>query len=256
MSPLLRPLEDAAFCLPLSPGGRRLLAMVLLLAAGWLDYATGPEVASAPFYIPILLALAFFEPWGIGLLFSLLAAGIYLAVDLATDPSRIPLVYPYWAAFARLVSFSLISVAISHLVRERRLLRESERALQAWSQELERKNLQLQATLQEVRRLQEDLVRRERQAAVGEAIYTATYEMERPLGSMSVYTEELIRLADRARTHEHEEVLLCIEEMKPLIEKLGERALDMEVVLRNVRRLRDGENRTVLDAIPDREIGE
>lgn len=254
MSPFLRPLEDAAARLALGPVGRRLVALGFLLAAGWLDYVTGPQVASSPFYIPILLVLAFFEPWEVGLLFSLVAAGIYLGVDLATDPSRIRLVYPYWTACARLISFSLISVAVSHLVEERRLIRQSERALQEHAEALEQKSRRLQDTLQEVRQLQGELVERERQAAVGEAIYVATYEMERPLGSVAIYAEELRRLAARAQTQE--EVLLYLEEMRPLIEKLGERALDMEVVLRNMRRLRNGEHRDILEATPDRETGE
>ena len=69
---------------------------------------------------------------------------------------------------------------------------------------------------------------KEREAAVAEAAQTATYEMERPLMSISVFNEELLRLAEpNAPVH-------------PLAEKISERLEDIERILKGVREARKG----------------
>jgi len=223
------PLEDLRTKLALSPGFRRVGGFLLLLLVGWLDYITGPEIAFAPFYILILLGLGFYEPWGICLAYSGLAAITYLGADLLWNPARATLVYPYWRALARLFSFALISSTISQLVRERTRLRLSEQALQEKAQELEEKNRRLEETLRELKRLQEDLIAKERQAAIAETIYLATYEIERPLVSISIYVEELLQTVQRG------------EDIYPTLEKIGERVQDMERILKDIRKFRKGE---------------
>ncbi len=209
-----------------SPGLRRVGGVLLLLFAGWLDYITGPEIASAPFYILVLLPIAFFEPPGICLVFSALAAFLYLVADVLSTPGSATLVYPYWRALARLISFSLISATISQFLGERRRLRDSERALLEKARELEEKNRYLGELLGQVKRLQEELVAKERRAAVAETVNSATYEMERPLVSISVHVEDLLR---SVKSHE---------DIYPLVEKIGERVRDMEGILKNIRDIR------------------
>lgn len=225
----MAPLEDLPTNLAISRGLRRVGGFFLLLLVGWLDYITGPEIAAAPFYILILLGLGFFEPWWICLAYSGLAALIYLGADLLWNPASATLVYPYWRALARLFSFALISSTISQLVRERKRLRLSEQALQEKTQELEERNRRLEETLREVKRLHEDLMVKERQAAIAETIYLTTSEMERPLVSISIYVDELLRTVQRD------------DEIRPLLEKIGERVQDMEGILKNIRKLRKGE---------------
>lgn len=226
---MVTPLENLQLKLGTSAGLRRVGAFLLLLLVGWFDYITGPEIAFAPFYILVLLGVGFFEPWGICLAYSGLAALIFLGADLLWDPASAKLVYPYWRAFARLFSFALISSTISLLVTERRRLRLAEQVLQEKAQELEERNRTLGETLRELKRLQGDLVARERQAAIAETVYSTTYEMERPLVSISIYADELLQ-----KVHKDEEIY-------PLLEKIGERIQDMEGVLKSIRDLRRGE---------------
>lgn len=54
-------------------------------------------------------------------------------------------------------------------------------------------NRTLEEALTEVQRLQDNLLATKRQAAVAETISAATYEMERPLVSLSIYVDELLR---------------------------------------------------------------
>jgi hypothetical protein len=218
-----------------SPGARRLAAAFGLLAAGGLDYVTGPAVASAPFYIFILVGLAFYESFAVCLAYSFLAAGISLASDLLGEPTKAALVYPYWAACARLIGFALISGAIALLVQERKRLRESERALLEKTQELQAKHRRVEETLREVMRLQENLVARDRQAAIGDTIYAATYELEQPLASASVYIEEATRLIERASSADNPQLVL--DQVLPLLEKLENRIRNIERILREIRGL-------------------
>jgi signal transduction histidine kinase len=219
-----------------SPRTRRLVAILLLLVMGWIDYVTGPDIASAPFYIAVLLTMAFFEPWWICLIFSGMAALFFLGVDLLTIPGRTTLIYPYWSGFARLLSFVLISVTTSLLISERRRLRQSEHALWEKTQELEAKNRTLEDAMRELERLQGNLVRKERQAAATEAVYKATHALERPLVSISVYVEELLRLFRRIQANDENQSLL--DEMQPLLEKVEERTHDLEAILKNIADLR------------------
>jgi signal transduction histidine kinase len=220
--------------MPRSP--RQVVWIALLLTAGWFDYITGPEVASAPFYILILVSLALFEPWGACLGYSILAACIGLATDLFTVPARAALVYPYWRASARFLGFALISVAISLLMEERRRLQESERVLQDRSRDLAENNRRLEEMLRTVTQLQEELVTQERQSAMAEAISAAANEMERPLASASMYMEEIARRMTHAQ--DAEDPHLVLDEIRPLSDKLEERIRAMETILENIRSVR------------------
>ena len=96
------------------------------------------------------------------------------------------------------------------------------------SDELEQANRALEESMRELHRLQETLAAKERRVVVAEAAQAATYEIERPLMSMSVFSEELLRLAEPdANIH-------------PLAEKISERVEDMERILKGVREARKG----------------
>ena len=168
----------------------------------------------------------FLESLGVCLAYSVLAATIYLGADVLTSPATVTLIYPYWRAVARLISFSLISTTISLLVGERKRLHLSEQALREKTQELDAKNRALEETLRALHKLQEEIVAKERQAAIAEMINSATYEIERPLISISVHVDDLLRSVEP-----HEDI-------HPLVEKIAERVGDMEEILKNIRELR------------------
>jgi|GEM_PF-880482 signal transduction histidine kinase len=228
--------EDLQRKLGLSPRLRRMGGVLFLLLVGWFDYITPPELASTPFYLLALMPIAFLEPAPICLAFSLLAAVIYFGADVLENPGTVKLIYPYWTAFAILISFSLISSAISLLVGERRRLRLTEHALQDKAQELEAKNRALGENLRELKRLQDQLVEKERRTTALQIINSATHEMERPLVSISVYAEEILRLMQR--NPEDEDPRLLLDEIQPLVEKMQERTLDMQAILKQAREFR------------------
>jgi phosphoglycerate-specific signal transduction histidine kinase len=130
-------------------------------------------------------------------------------------------------------------VTVSLLVTERRRLRLLEENLREKSQELEEKNRTLEKILQELKRLQEEVVTKERRAAIAQTIHTATHEMERPLASLSVYVDELLRFV--RRDHGGNEAQLLLEEIRPMLEKIHERTQNMEGILEQIRDFRKRE---------------
>jgi len=228
------PLLDAAIthfervqrALRLSPLLRRAGGVAFLLLVGCFQYLALPQVAKSPFYLVPLIPIAFLEPLPISIAFSALAAAISLGADVLADPGCAVLVFPYWSALARFIGFGLITTAISLAVGESGRLRLSERALQEKVRELEEMNRALGASMWELHRLQETLAAKERRAVVAEAAQAAAYEIERPLMSISVFSEELLRLAEPN------------ENIHPLAEKISERVEDMERILKGVREAR------------------
>jgi len=175
-----------------------------------------------------LIPLAFLEPPLIAAAFAGLATLVSLGADLRADFARAALVFPYWSALARLIGFGLITTAISLAVRENGRLRRSERALQDQARELAAKNRALEESLHELQTLQEVLIAKERQAAIAEAAQAATYEMQRPLMSISAFSEELQRLAAPDAP------------IQPIAERISERVEDIERILKGVRDAREG----------------
>jgi signal transduction histidine kinase len=230
------PLLDAAIshfetvqrALRLSPPLRRAGGVAFLLLVGCFQYLALPQLAKTPLYLLALIPIAFLEPLPIATAFSVLAAVISLGAEVLADPGCVALVFPYWSALARLIGFGLVTTAISLAVGEHDRLRLSERALQEKVRELEQANRALEASMRELHRLQDVLAAKERRVVVAEAAQAATYEIERPLMSMSVFSEELLRLAGPD------------ENIHPLAEKISERVEDMERILKGVRDARKG----------------
>ncbi len=218
--------EGVQRALNLSPILRRVGATCFILFVGCLQYYSSPQFAKTPFYLLPLIPIAFLEPLPVATAFSLLASAVSLGADLLSDPACVTLVFPYWSALARLIGFGFITTAISLAVAENRRLSRSELALQDKARELAEKNRALEESLRQLRILQEALVDKEKQAAVAEALQTATYDIERPLMSMSVFSEELLRLSE---PDEH---------IHPLAEKISEGVENMERIMESVRETR------------------
>jgi signal transduction histidine kinase len=209
--------------LRISPRLRRIAAILFLLLVGGFQSHMLPALAKTPFYLIPLIPIAFLETLPVALAFCGLAAVISLGADIRADFASASLIYPYWSALARLIGFVLITTGISVAIRENVRLRASEQILRDQARELESKNLALEENLREVRRLQEALVAKERQAAIAEAAQAATYEMQRPLMSISAFSEELQHLVPPdASVH-------------PIAEKISERVEDIERILKGVR---------------------
>lgn len=204
------------------PRTLRVAGLLSLLFVGGLDAITGPELAFAPFYIFVLIVFSFYERWSICLIYAGLAALISLGADLRWNPAGATLIYPYWRAFAHLLSFALISSTISLLAEERRRLRLLEEAFQKRTRKLER-------ALEKLKHLKASMIEAEQRAERAEVLWAAVDEIEKPLASISIYADELSRWIPKDS------------ETRPLLERLKEGIIDIEVILKDLRRLGRGE---------------
>ncbi len=148
--------------------GRIVLPILGLALVGWVDLVTGPQLAFFPFYLCVLVAAALTNGVAPAMLFGVLAAGVFLVVDLLTSPHQTQTVYPYWRAVAQLMSFSLVTYTIPRLLEERRRLVRSERALIAKQAELEKLSGKLIAALEQVRITQQHAIEELRQSHADE----------------------------------------------------------------------------------------
>jgi hypothetical protein len=131
-------------------GARVALPVVGLLLVGWIDYMTGPMLAFFPFYLCVLVLAGLRHRVGVTLLYAVLAAVIYLVVDLLTTPAVARTPHPYWRATAQLLNFGLVGYIIPTLIGERRRLMQSESALVRQQAELHALSGRLVAALEEV----------------------------------------------------------------------------------------------------------
>jgi signal transduction histidine kinase len=144
--------------------------------------------------------------------------------------------YPYETAWASWAIVAVVACGLSWLIQGYRRVRETERTLQEKALELQDSQRRLEAALCEVRRLRDDLTRREHQAQIGDAVFATAHELERPLASVAVCVEELTRLA--GRSHAVKNPQLVLDDLQPLLEKLKGRVQSMDRLLREIRDLR------------------
>jgi diguanylate cyclase (GGDEF)-like protein len=91
------------------------LAFMLVICMGIVDYLTGSELSVAVFYLlPILWAAWFANRWA-GIIVSIASAATWLAADLITGGTYSHPIMPYWNATTRLVFFWVVAMLLSAL---------------------------------------------------------------------------------------------------------------------------------------------
>ncbi len=119
------------------PGVRRprpalfLVAALLLLALGAVDYVTGPEIGSSVFYLLPVSLVAAYAHWRVAALFAVAAAAVWLVADLTSGATYSHVLIPYWNALIRLGFFLIVAFLLG-------ALRNSYEALSDIHQELQR----------------------------------------------------------------------------------------------------------------------
>jgi len=97
-----------------------LAGLALALAAGWVDWITGPRVSAIPFYlIPIALVAWKGGRW-LGTATAIICSIEWLVIELATDPAISDPFVPYWNGLVRFMIFCPFSLLISEVMDRRR----------------------------------------------------------------------------------------------------------------------------------------
>jgi len=93
----------------------------LLLAAGLLDWVTGPYVASSVFYLPAIIWMAWKGGRWLGLGTALASGVTWLALVLISHKPYPNHWIPFWNGFVRTLSFSVVSGLLSEVMERKRL---------------------------------------------------------------------------------------------------------------------------------------
>jgi diguanylate cyclase (GGDEF)-like protein len=92
-----------------------ILCLALLVLIGFLDHITGEEISFSVFYLlPVSLATWRTNRW-IGIFLCVLAAAIWLYVDIISGNAYSHITIPYWNAFVRLCFFLTVSILLTRL---------------------------------------------------------------------------------------------------------------------------------------------
>jgi len=104
----------------LSPRVSVPLVLGLLLVAAAADWATGPELASALFYLPAIFAATWTAGRRIGLATAVASGLIWLAMVLLTNRRYTHEYVPFWNALVRTCTFCLLSLLLSEVLGRKR----------------------------------------------------------------------------------------------------------------------------------------
>jgi signal transduction histidine kinase len=111
-----------------------ILGLFLVLCLGYVDYITGFDLNFFVFYFIPISFIAWFAGRSTGILFSILAALVWLYVDRFSGHPYTQPSFAYWNAFIRWSSFVILAIAISQiksmLEKEKLLKEELSHALQ------------------------------------------------------------------------------------------------------------------------------
>ena len=96
---------------------------VAVIAIGWIDYITGPDIGLTLLYLIPVAVSAWFGGISSTVFIASAAGAAWLAADLGLRPAGANLAIPLWNAFTRLVIYISEGVFIALLHRDRELLR-------------------------------------------------------------------------------------------------------------------------------------
>lgn len=99
------------------------LAILAVMAIGWLDYVTGVDIGFSLFYLVPIVASAWACGLRVGVFVAAVAGSVWLAVDVSLSGPHTSLGVSLWNAFTRYVIYISEAVFIALLRRDRELLR-------------------------------------------------------------------------------------------------------------------------------------
>ncbi len=109
-----------AYAAGMQLGPSILVGIALLLLAAFLDVATGPDVASAGFYLPVLFWMTWKGGRRLGLTTAFVCGVVWLIISLLTKVRHGSPFIPYWNASIRIMTFALVSGLQSEIIRRKR----------------------------------------------------------------------------------------------------------------------------------------
>lgn len=91
---------------------------MLLITVCWIDYWTGSELAFSIFYLAPIALISWYSGRPLGIVFSLLAAGMWYGADSLAGKVYSPPAIGYWNTCVRLGYFLIVNHLVSRVRRE------------------------------------------------------------------------------------------------------------------------------------------
>jgi PAS domain S-box-containing protein len=230
-----------------------LLAGVLVVIIGLIDYHTGPEYSFSIFYlIPVILA-SWTGGFSSGALISLMSGAAWLLVERLSNPSYTSPIVPYWNASVRLGFFLGFAYLLAQRKAASQAVEESRRDLELRvaerTAELRETNQQLKQELTERERAERDLQKSEARLHLqisnmpfGCITWDAGFRVE----TWNPAAEKIFGFTEREAIGKHAFDLVVPESSRPHVEGIYRRLLAGESTSGSVVRNIAKDGRTVL----------
>ncbi len=177
------------------------LALVIVAVLGFVDYATGREVAISAFYLIPICWTGWVAGRKAGLFMALAATVVWFFADFLEHYAYPHRAIPFWNAFMLLTLFVVVVLLLSAFHRAQHHLEAI----------VQRRTAALQEEIAERQRLEQAKLQAERLAVVGTMAAEVAHEVRNPLGAITLNLElvqrEITKLAageghapDEART--------------------------------------------------------
>ena len=192
-------------------------ALALLGLIGFLDYATGRDLAMSAFYLIPICWAAWESGRRAGILLASAGAVVWFIADSASGFIYTRFFVPYWNALMLFVLFMAVVLFLTAFRKAHRSLEETVQQRTAAVQAL-------QAEIKERERLEAANLHAERLAVVGKMAVQVAHEVRNPLGSITLNLDlihkEIDRLAEGGG-HSPIEGRTLITEMREEIRRIG-----------------------------------
>lgn len=168
-----------------------LLASLLVVLLGILDYATGHNFALSAFYLVPISWVCWVGGRELGLTFAMVSAGIWLMADLMTAHPYAHPAIPYWNAITLLILFVVVVVLQSDVLAANAHLEDT----------VLRRTEALRAEVAERKRLEKANLQAERLAMVGTIAAQVAHEVRNPLGSITLNLDLIAKEIEKMAIH-------------------------------------------------------
>jgi signal transduction histidine kinase len=189
------------------------LALILIVFIGFLDFATGRDFALSAFYLVPVCWAGWATGRRAGILIALASTITWFIADRMSGYVYQHPLTPYWNALMLLIFFLIVIYLLSAFQMAHFHLEETVR----------RRTAALEAEIQERRRLEIAKLQSERLAVVGTMAAQVAHEVRNPLGSITLNLDlihkEILKLAD-ASPHSPNESHILTNEIRNEIHRI------------------------------------
>jgi signal transduction histidine kinase len=188
-------------------------ALPLVLFVGALDYTTGRDLVTKPFYLLPICWVSWVIGRRAGVFLSVVSAAVWLTVDMLHDYAYPHRAIPYWNALMLLVYFFIVVYLLTSFHDAHAQLEDT----------VARRTAALNAEIAERKRLEAIKIQSERMATVGMMAAQVAHEVRNPLGAIALNLDliqkEISALA-KTSSHPPEEGGVLVSEMRGEVQRI------------------------------------